>query len=254
MKVIYSVMTITLLLLIFNTKVLALFNNNTQDHENNSPVLENKEVIVLLHGLGRDNKSMWLLASRLEDADYHVHRIEYSSLDQQPAEIVTDISKQINKCCLGQFKKIHFVGHSLGGLIIRAYLQQHKVDNLGRVVLIGTPNKGSEVADHFSDSWLIELLGPTAQSLGTGKNSFPNSLLPPYYPLGVIAGENDSILKNLIIPEKNDGLVSVSSAKVEGMTDFILINTSHSMMRYNSEVAEQTIEYIKNGSFSRIKN
>ncbi|MBV2122910.1 MAG: alpha/beta hydrolase [Candidatus Thiodiazotropha sp. (ex Ctena orbiculata)] len=233
---------ILLIALVFSTPASALFT----DH-NSLP--ENKEIVVLLHGLGRNKTSMWLLASRLEDAGYYVKRVEYSSLDQNPDEILQDISSQIYQCCQKHTHSVHFVGHSLGGLMVRAYLQYNKVDKLGKVVLLGTPNKGAEAADHFSNSWLMEILGPTAKALGTGENSFPNSLKAPYYPVGIIAGEINNKLNDPVIPGKDDGLVSVEATKIDGMTDFIIIETGHSSMRYNSEVAEQTIEFIKNGMF-----
>jgi pimeloyl-ACP methyl ester carboxylesterase len=209
----------------------------------------NKEIIDLLHGLGRSNTSMWLLASRLEDAGYYVQRVGYSSLHQNPDEILKDISSQINQCCQKHAQSVHFVGHSLGGLMVRAYLQNSQVDKLGRVVLLGTPNKGTEAADYFSNSWLMEILGPTAKALGTDADSFPRSLEAPYYPVGIIAGELKSKFNDHVIPGKDDGLVSVEATKIDDMTDFIIIETGHSRMRYNSEVADQTIEFIKNGVF-----
>jgi len=209
----------------------------------------NKEIIVLLHGLARSNTSMWLLASRLEDAGYYVRRVEYDSLHQNPNEILTEISSQINQCCQKHAQSVHFVGHSLGGLMVRAYLQNNRVDKLGRVVLLGTPNQGTEAADHFSNSWLMKILGPTAKTLGTDADSFPKSLEAPYYPVGIVAGEHKSQLNDPVIPGKDDGLVSVEATKIDTMTDFIIIETGHSRMRYDREVADQTIEFIKNGAF-----
>jgi pimeloyl-ACP methyl ester carboxylesterase len=211
----------------------------------------NKEIIVLLHGLGRSNTSMWLLASRLEDAGYYVQRVGYSSLHQNPDEILKDISSQINQCCQKHAQSVHFVGHSLGGLMVRAYLQNSQVDKLGRVVLLGTPNKGTEAADYFSNSWLMEILGPTAKALGTDADSFPRSLEAPYYPVGIIAGELKSKFNDHVIPGKDDGLVSVEATKIDDMTDFIIIETGHSRMRYDKEVADQTVEFIKNGVFKK---
>ena len=209
----------------------------------------NKEIIVLLHGLGRSKTSMWLLASRLEDAGYYVRRVGYSSLDQTPDQILDDVSSQINECCQKHPQPVHFVGHSLGGLMVRAYLQNNRVDQLGRVVLLGTPNKGTQAVDHFSGGWLIDILGPAAKALGTDSTSFPNSLEAPYYPVGVIAGQISSRINDIVIPGKDDGVVSVEATEVDGMTDFIVIETGHSRMRYDREVAEQTIEFIKNGVF-----
>jgi hypothetical protein len=70
-------------------------------------VPDNREIIVLLHGLGRSNASMWLLASRLQDAGYYVHRVEYSSLDQKPDDILEEVSSQINPCCQKHTQRVH---------------------------------------------------------------------------------------------------------------------------------------------------
>jgi hypothetical protein len=210
---------------------------------------ETRELVVLLHGLGRGKTSMWLLASRLEDAGFAIKRVGYGSLDQTPDEILEEITAQINECCQKFPQSVHFVGHSLGGLMVRAYLQNNRVKKLGRVVLLGTPNKGTAAADHFHDSWLMKLLGPTANALGTNAESFPVSLAPPYYPVGIIAGRMDSKLNDPILPGDDDGLVSIEATKIDNMTDFIVIETGHSMMRYDREVADQTIAFIKYGEF-----
>ena len=230
---------------------MVVFPTATAFFDQNDEVPDDKEIIVLLHGLGRSNASMWLLASRLEEAGYYVQRVGYSSLHQKPDEILKDISSQINQCCQRHTQSVHFVGHSLGGLMIRAYLQDNRVDKLGRVVLLGTPNKGAKAADHFSDSWLINILGPTAKAQGTGDGSFPRSLKAPYYPVGIIAGERKGKINDSVIPGKDDGVVSVEATKIDAMTDFIIMETGHSMMRYDSEIADQTIEFIKNGVFKR---
>ena len=241
-----NILLLTFIALLLGTFVVFATANTFFAH---TEVPDNKDIIVLLHGLGRNNDSMWLLASRFEDAGYYVQRVGYSSLHQTPDEILKDISSQINLCCQKHTQSVHFVGHSLGGLMVRAYLQNNKVDKLGRVVLLGTPNKGTEAADYFSNSWLMRILGPTAKALGTDDKSFPKSLEAPYYPVGIIAGEIKSKFNDHVIPGKDDGLVSVEATKIDDMTDFIIIKTGHSRMRYNREVADQTIEFIKNGAF-----
>ena len=208
-----------------------------------------EETVILLHGLGRSSTSMWLLALRLKRAGFEVELVGYDSINQNPEEILDEISQQIRQCCAKIDGQIHFVGHSLGGLMVRAYLQNNDVPNLGRVVLLGTPNKGTVAADYFRDTWLLKRLGPTAERLGTDENSFPRTLEDPYYPVGIIAGEFESDLIDTVIPGKDDGLVPVDATKLESMTDFIVLQTSHAMMRYDEEVARQTIEFLKNGRF-----
>jgi pimeloyl-ACP methyl ester carboxylesterase len=212
-----------------------------------------KETVFLLHGLGRSRLAMWVLASRLEDAGFLVNNIGYSSLYNSPEEILEDITMQINDSLPENGQPVHFVGHSLGGLIIRAYLDKTKIANLGNVVLIGTPNKGSELVDKYQDSCWMKLLGPTTLALGTAEVSFPNSIPDPYYPVGVIAGTVTDNDNEDTIPGIDDGLVALESTKVNNMTDFITVESSHWMLRYNEEVAVQTIAFLHNAKFKKYK-
>lgn len=224
---------------------LALSNLSADELETHRPL------VVVLHGLGRTRISMWLFASRLEEAGFRVHRIGYRSLDRSPDEIIDTVSRQINECCAGHAGRVHFVGHSLGGLLIRAYLQTNRVDALGRVVLIGTPNQGSKLVDRFRDTGLLSLLGPTTAALGTDSASLPGRLPAPYYPVGVIAGVNRGEWNDHLLPGADDGLISVDSTRLEGMSDFIEIESGHSRMRYNKDVARQAIEFLRTGRFLR---
>ncbi len=208
-----------------------------------------QEIVVLLHGLGRSKSAMWLLESRLEKAGFRVELIDYHSLDRPPEQILSDVTKQINAIRIDSGQTVHFAGHSLGGLLIRAYLDSNRVPALGRVVLIGSPSKGTPFVDHFRDAWWMKLAGPTANALGTDAHNFPHTLHAPYYPVGVIAGVSNMIDNEEFIPGEDDGVVPVESTKIEGMTDFIKLDVSHSMMRYNESVALQTIEFLKHGKF-----
>ncbi|MCU0599838.1 MAG: hypothetical protein MUE70_11355, partial [Desulfobacterales bacterium] len=209
-----------------------------------------KEVVYLLHGLGRSRFAMWVLASRLEDAGFFVNNIGYSSIHRTPEEIILDISGQINESMPKENQTVHFVGHSLGGLMIRAYLSRTHVNNLGRVVLIGAPNKGTPVVDQYQDACWMKMLGPMTLALSTEKESFPNSMADPYYPVGIIAGVSEADNDD-IIPGQDDGLVPLESTKINGMTDFVIINSSHWMLRYDQDVATQTIEFLRHGRFKK---
>lgn len=210
------------------------------------------ELVVLAHGLGRSNWAMWRFAQRLEYAGYKVCSLDYQSLGVSVTEVLLETSTQIDACFLNA-PKVHFVGHSLGGLVIRAYLQNktHKLQKakIGELILIGTPNKGSELADHLNDSWLMEIGGGISRALVTGTRSLGNNLNSLDVNIGVIAGTKSFSLTNANFTGPNDGLVSVASTKLDTMSDFITIEVSHSMMRYNLEVAEQTIHFLQKGMF-----
>ncbi len=219
------------------------------------PITENaaaatrKEPVVLLHGLGRNNSAMWLLTSRLEDAGYEAHQIEYDSFRSTPEQIITSVERAIAACCESFDRNLHFVGHYMGGLLIRAYLERHRPDNLGKVVLIGTPNQGTPIVDKYRDRWWMQFAAEAALSLGTDPSSFPNSLPDPYYQLGVIAGVKEGSMTEDRIPGADDGLVPVNSTRVEGMNDFIVVKSGHSGMPYDKTVAAQVINYLRHGQF-----
>jgi pimeloyl-ACP methyl ester carboxylesterase len=209
-----------------------------------------RETVVLLHGLGRSESSMWLLSSRIEAVGFDVVLIGYDSVGDPPERIVAAVRRQIDACCKASPEPVHFVGHSLGGLIIRAYLAENQLRTLGRVVLIATPNAGTPLVDAYRDSWWMALAGPTAKRLGTGPDSFPNSLPAPDYPVGVVAGVREAHLVDLI-PGDDDGLVPLESTKVAGMDDFIMVESNHLLLRYSQEVARQTIAFLRTGKFLR---
>ena len=150
------------------------------------PVAARSEIpadqVVLLHGLGRSSRSMKPLESKLLDAGYVVHNIEYSSTKGTPEQLLRSVTTSIEECCSQSVGRLHFVTHSLGGILVRAYLARHRPENLGRVVLLAPPNSGSEIVDTVGGNALFsEILGPAGQDLGTDPNSFPNRLPPPRF-------------------------------------------------------------------------
>ena len=223
-----------------------------------SPVLTTDnagaEKVVLLHGFGRSAMSMLLLNSALTEAGYDVYSLDYPSTDEAPEALVEIVGEKINSCCKDRAETVHFVGHSFGGLLVRDYLGRHQPKNLGHVVLIGTPNKGSELADDdlgiAAQETLLEWAGPSAQVLHTGPDGYPASLPAPDYPVGVIAGIRGTRMSDKWLPTPNDGVVSVASARLDGMTDFIAVEVTHWDMRSNPVVAELVIDFLRHGRFN----
>ena len=217
-----------------------------------------KELVVLAHGLGRSKLAMWRLEQRLEAANYNVCTLDYKTIGESIDSVLTETSAQID-ACLEYSAKAHFVGHSLGGLVIRAYLQNQQESlikgSVGKVVLMGTPNKGSELADHLVESWIMELGGEITRALVTGDNGLGISLGDDLEMLdvniGIIAGTSPSSLTKDKFTGPNDGLVSVESTKLNSMSDFIEINVTHTQMRYDLEVAKQVIHFLGQGKFWR---
>lgn len=217
-----------------------------------SPALPEAECAFLLHGYGRSARSMRRLADRLSEAGYTVYNVDYPSMREEfpllVGRLAAEVDSEAPRCA-----SVNFVGYSLGGLVVRDYLGRHRIPRLGRVVMIGPPNHGSELADRFAAGWLMrKLLGPVAWRLGTSKDSIPNRLGRPDFPLGVIAGDRViSPLGWLLLPRPHDGTVSVASARLDGMTDFLLVHRTHTFMIASREVAEQTIAFLRHGRFVR---
>lgn len=208
------------------------------------------ETVVLIHGLARGNVAMKTMAKRLVASGYNVQQVGYKSLGETPELVLKDATKQINACCSKLKSPVHLVGHSLGGILARAYLGNNSLPGLKSVVLIGSPNKGTPIVNAFKESWWMKIAGDLALSLGTEDKGFLSTLKAPNYPLGVIAGVVDTGgLFSTEIPGDDDGLVPLESTKVEGMDDFIILNVGHGKMRDDDTVIAQLLHYLKEGKF-----
>ena len=209
------------------------------------------EDVVLLHGLGRSPRVMSPLASDLARAGYRVHNLDYPSTRATPDELVEYLHREISACCAWS-GRVHFVTHSLGGVLVRAYLAAHPMPQLGRVVMLAPPNHGSEYVDVAGDWRLFRVvLGPTAAQLGTAATSLPNRLPRADFEVGVIAG-NGSInpLGGALIPGASDGTVSLVSTRLDGMSDWIVLPVSHTFIMRNAETTRQTLEFLREGHFA----
>jgi triacylglycerol lipase len=213
---------------------------------------ESVEAVVLLHGLGRTHRAMRPLERNLERAGYVVHNLRYDSTGAVPDELIEFVATEIEACC-SHAATLHFVGHSLGGILIRAYLAESPPPNLGRVVMLAPPNHGSEIVDEIGD-WAIFrwVLGPTAQQLGTDHESLPNQLPPPDYDLGIISGTATlNPIGSRIIPGEDDGIVSVETTKLDGMKDHLVVSRTHTFIMRADDIAAQVVYFLRHGGFQR---
>jgi len=208
------------------------------------------DCVVLLHGMARTAASMETLAGAIAEAGFQVSNIGYPSRSH-PIEDLAPVAIHSGMAECPKTDKVHFVTHSLGGILVRYFLEHNPLPRLGRVVMLAPPNQGSEVVDNIRDLPGFKLLnGPAGRQLGTDDASIPRQLGPVKFELGVIAG-SDTVnpLLSLYLPNPDDGKVSVASTRVEGMNDFIVLPYTHTFMMEAAEVATQTILFLKTGAF-----
>lgn len=209
-----------------------------------------KEGVVLLHGIARSASNMEKFETTLEERGYNVLNINSPSTSQPIEKIRQTIDANIQNFTK-QNSKTHFVTHSMGGLVARAYLNNNKLNNLGRVVMLSPPNQGSEVADFLKNNFLYKkIYGPAGQQLTTDQTALHHILGNIYYELGIIAGTwSIDPVSSFIIPGDDDGKVSTERMKVDGMKAFIETPTTHTFMMKDDKVINLTIRFIEQGHF-----
>jgi len=201
-----------------------------------------------MHGLGRTRASMALLAERLEWAGYDVANVDYDSRGGTLAEHAETLAAEVSACCAAA-PRVHFVGHSLGGLVIRRYLADTPPGYRGRVVLLAPPNQGRDVAAWCREQELGHLLGPAGMGLGTGETGIPASLPPPEYEVGIIAGNRSfNPIGSALIPGPDDGMVGVDNTRIEDVP-FIVVPRSHTFLMNDRFTTEAVIAFLRKGAF-----
>ena len=215
-----------------------------------------RECVILLHGLGRTADSMQSMQAGLAAAGFLTVNIDYPARKRAVEDLAAEYVPQgLQQCGKADAFPIHFVTHSLGGLLVRSYLDQHEVTALGRVVMLSPPNQGSEAADRLKDQYLYRNInGPAGQQIGTGPEDLPATLGPVDYPVGIITGNAVAFFDSWLagsFPGEHDGKVSVERAKVDGMTDFLVLPYSHPFIMNAEEVISQTIHFLQHGVFAR---
>jgi pimeloyl-ACP methyl ester carboxylesterase len=208
--------------------------------------------VILLHGISRTARSFLKMQAALEASGFAVLNLDYPSRRKTLQALAEDIHPAIERFADGIEGSLHFVGHSMGGLLTRVYLARHRPARLGRVVMLGTPNGGSEITDRLKNFLPYRLFfGPAGQQLGTQRDAALQALFPPVdYPVGIIAG-NRSIypISSVFLPKPHDGRVSVANTRLDGMVDHFVLAAPHPLLPENNIAIEQTIAFLRDGKF-----
>ncbi|MBY5353920.1 alpha/beta hydrolase [Rhizobium leguminosarum] len=213
------------------------------------------DTVLLFHGIARTKKSMAKLAGFLSAHGYRVVNVGYPSTKFSISDLVDIIRPEIDGAAKEAGDgRVHFVGYSMGGLIVRAFLRNYRPANLGRVVMVGTPNSGSQIAD-FLKNWPLfrKVYGPAGQQLITDQTAMTELFGTVDYELGIIAGNRtidpvSSLIIGLRVP--NDGKVSVESTRLDGASAHIVIPANHTFLPVNKTMWSETLSFLQDGRFT----
>lgn len=216
-----------------------------------------QHLVILLHGIARSSRSMRSIANTLTKLNYLVVNIDYPSRTNHVDVLSEGVYQQLLSIPDMENKTIHFVTHSMGALILRALLANYSLLNVQRVVMLGPPNQGSEVADWVQRFYPIKAFyGPALTDLTIARAlSHPFPVLPKHCQVGIIAGNvNIDPICHFLLPAPHDGKVTVRSTQIAGMTDHIELPTTHSFMMFNKQVIAEVTHFLTHGYFFRAEN
>jgi pimeloyl-ACP methyl ester carboxylesterase len=206
-----------------------------------------QEHVVLVHGLWMTGVSMRPLAAYLGRAGYTCSRPTYHSVTRGLRENAEMLARH---CAALDAQTVHFVGHSLGGLVIMALFHEHPDQRPGRIVTVGTPHRGSEAARRLAARrWLRPLLGRGVVDLAHGRQL---EWATPAPAIGVIAGDHAMGIGRVLVPglaQPSDGTVSVGETRLAGARDHIVLPVSHTGMLFSSRVGDAVARFLRTGAF-----
>lgn len=214
-----------------------------------------QEIVIILHGIGHTRWDMAGMQWALHRAGFATLNITYPSLRHDLSGLANFLQQKLHaKQVWDEYTRVHFVTHSMGGLVTRQYLENFRAaipaEKMGRLVMIAPPNGGSEVAD-FLKNWPFYKwgFGPAGQQLTTHARA--SGLPAPWYDIGIIAGRRGwpYVFTPFLFSGAHDGMVSVESTKMIGMKDHIVVNATHGLIVWSRPVQQTAIRFLRSGKF-----
>jgi len=205
--------------------------------------------VIYLHGIGRSSRSLSPILNAMPREGYVHIPFEYPSTRvalQQSAEYLGSVIRSLTAV-----SNISFVVHSMGGLVVRRYLKDHRDPRIHRMVMLGTPNCGAELADMLKRNFLFRTIyGPAGQELVSDAAGTIRSLPTPDFEFGIIAGgRGDDRGFNRLLPGDDDGTVTVASARLPGASDFLRIPKIHAFLMSDATAIAGTQHFLEHGRF-----
>jgi len=204
-----------------------------------------KETVVLVHGLWMRGWAMTLLGLRLQRRGFHTIVFSYPSMSNSLSQNALILSNFVAGLATPH---IHFIGHSLGGLLVMQMLAEYPEIRAERIVLAGSPCHSSYAASKLARMGLGRYL------IGRSMLQCLRQKVPKcadWYEVGSIAGCKSLGAGRLLggLPSPNDGVVAVEETRMSGTSDQIVLNVSHSGMLLSTSVAYQVCMFLRHGYF-----
>ncbi|MES2707779.1 MAG: alpha/beta fold hydrolase [Verrucomicrobiota bacterium] len=212
------------------------------------------DYVVLVHGMDWFRDTLKPTADFLNREGYRTINIRYPSRKVSGTEeAVNWVDKVVAERCTDPRRKIHLVAHSMGTVVVREYLAEHRPARLGHVVLLAAPNRGTPLASPLRWKPLGQMICPAAAGLGCGKKGIPLSEpVPVDFSPGILMGNRPGWFPYFspFLPGPDDGVVPVSSGSLPGMAELRVLPASHTSMPRNAGVLSETLSFLRTGRFT----
>lgn len=239
-----TVLFIGLTLLLFSESAFVFAVGEEEAVRSSADSKRPGETVILLHGIGRGRASLWVLDTRLQQAGYKTLNFPYVAQGYSLEEVAQQLCDFIEENV--ETKTYHLIAHSLGNLVIRLGFRNGYPEGLGRIVMLAPPNRPTELARALRDNPIYKWF-TSENGWQFASDEFYAQLPIPEVSFGIIAGNRGQAV---MLQEPNDGVITVESTKLAGMTDWVVVPHAHTFIMNSRLVAELCVSFIRDGKFS----